>query len=44
MCDSFISSKIMTRSENAEYKELFVRLRDASKNHLAAFENGLAKY
>jgi hypothetical protein len=44
MYDSFISSKIMTRSENAEYKELFVRLRDASKNHLAAFENGLAKY
>jgi rubrerythrin len=44
MYDSFISSKLMAKAENADLKALFIRLRDASKNHLAAFENGLAKY
>jgi hypothetical protein len=44
MYDSFIASKLMARAENADLKSLFIRLRDASKNHLAAFENGLAKY
>jgi hypothetical protein len=44
MYDSFISSKLMAKAENADLKALFARLRDASKNHLAAFENGLAKY
>jgi hypothetical protein len=44
MYDSFIASKLMAKAENADLKALFTRLRDASKNHLAAFENGLAKY
>jgi rubrerythrin len=44
MYDSFISSKLMAKAENADLKSLFIRLRDASKNHLAAFENGLSKY
>jgi hypothetical protein len=44
MYDSFIVSKLMAKAENADLRALFARLRDASKNHLAAFENGLAKY
>jgi hypothetical protein len=44
MYESFISSRLMAKAENADLKALFIRLRDASKNHLAAFENGLAKY
>ncbi len=44
MYDTFISSKLMQASENAALKALFERLRDASKNHLAAFQNGLGKY
>jgi rubrerythrin len=44
MYDSFLASPLMARSENASLKALFIRLRDASKNHLAAFKNGLAKY
>lgn len=44
MYDSFLASTLMAKPENAGLKALFVRLRDASKNHLAAFQNGLAKY
>lgn len=44
MYDSFLASTLIARSENASLKNLFVRLRDASKHHLKAFENGLAKY
>jgi rubrerythrin len=44
MYDSFLASPLMARSENASIKALFIRLRDASKNHLEAFQNGLAKY
>ena len=44
MYDSFLASPLMAKSENAPLKALFIRLRDASKNHLAAFKNGLAKY
>jgi len=44
MYDSFLASPLMARPENASLKALFIRLRDASKNHLGAFKNGLAKY
>lgn len=44
MYDSFLATSLMAKPENAALKALFVRLRDASKNHLAAFQNGLAKY
>jgi hypothetical protein len=44
MYDSFLASPFMAKSENSSLKALFTRLRDASKNHLAAFRNGLSKY
>lgn len=44
MYDSFLASSLLRKPENAATRDLFVRLRDASKNHLAAFQNGLAKY
>jgi len=44
MYDSFISSKLISAPENSSLKDLFERLRDASKNHLAAFQNGLNRY
>jgi len=44
MYDSFLSSAPLAAEENAALKDLFIRLRDASKNHLSAFRNGLSKY
>lgn len=44
MYDSFLDSPLLGKAENASLKALFIRLRDASKNHLAAFQNGLSKY
>lgn len=44
MYDSFLASAAMAKGENSGLKALFTRLRDASKNHLAAFKNGLARY
>jgi hypothetical protein len=44
MYDSFLASDLLKKPENASYVSLFVRLRDASKNHLAAFQNGLSRY
>jgi hypothetical protein len=44
MYDSFLASAVMAKGENSGLKTLFIRLRDASENHLAAFKNGLAKY
>ncbi|MEI6875422.1 MAG: hypothetical protein WCL50_09885 [Spirochaetota bacterium] len=43
MYDSFLASSPIAAPANAGLRNLFVRLRDASKNHLAAFRNGLAK-
>jgi hypothetical protein len=43
MYDSFIASPLMAKAENSSLKALFIRLRDASKNHLAAFRNGLSR-
>ncbi len=44
MYEIFIASELVSRPENSSLKSLFIRLRDASKNHLSAFKNGLAKY
>ncbi len=41
MYDSFIASPLIIKSENKYYRDLFTRLRDASKNHLEAFKKGL---
>ena len=44
MYDSFLSSTIAGLPENAAIRALFVRLRDASKNHLSAFRQALSRY
>lgn len=44
MYDSFLATSLLAKAENASLRALFVRLRDASKNHLSAFKNGLSKY
>jgi hypothetical protein len=44
MYEKFISSELLASNENADLKAMFMRLRDASKNHLAAFKSGWAKY
>jgi rubrerythrin len=44
MYDAFLKDKLMTQSANADIRALFVSLRDASKNHLGAFQNALARY
>lgn len=44
MYETFIASELINRPENSSLKSLFIRLRDASKNHLSAFKNGLARY
>lgn len=41
MYERFLKYPIIARAENAAVRDLFTRLRDASKNHLRAFENGL---
>ncbi len=44
MYEIFIASDLIKKPDNDSLKSLFIRLRDASKNHLSAFKNGLAKY
>ena len=44
MYDSFLSNPLLARPENAALRDLFTRLRDASKNHLQTFRTGLARY
>jgi len=44
MYDQFLATAIVKRPENAALKTLFTRLRDASKNHLKAFQRGLSRY
>lgn len=41
MYDRFLKDPLIAKAENAAVRDLFTRLRDASKNHLRAFENGL---
>lgn len=44
MYDSFLSSELLSRPENATPRSLFARLRDASQNHLSAFRQALSRY
>lgn len=44
MYDSFLAHPLLARPENATLRDLFTRLRDASKNHLQAFRTGLSRY
>lgn len=43
MYELFLKDGALAKAENKAVKDLFVRLRDASKNHLKAFENGLSR-
>lgn len=40
MYDHFLETELVLQSANKEYRDLFIRLRDASKNHLEAFKKG----
>ncbi len=44
MYETFLAHPLLARPENAALRDLFARLRDASKNHLQAFRTGLARY
>jgi len=44
MYDKFLAHSLLARPENAALRDLFTRLRDASKNHLQAFRTGLSRY
>ncbi|MDP3177489.1 MAG: hypothetical protein Q8M76_06270 [Spirochaetaceae bacterium] len=44
MYDGFLASPLLARADAAELRALFVRLRDASKNHLRSFDNQLSRY
>lgn len=43
MYERFLADPLVAKAENAGLRALFVRLRDASKNHLAAFRNQLSR-
>lgn len=43
MYDSFLDSPLLKQPENASLVALFTRLRDASKNHLSAFQRALGR-
>jgi len=44
MYEGFLASPLLAAADAAELRALFVRLRDASKNHLRSFENQLSRY
>lgn len=44
MYETFLAHPLLARPENEALRDLFTRLRDASKNHLQAFRTGLARY
>jgi hypothetical protein len=44
MYDRFLADSILSRTENAGVRNIFVRLRDASKSHLSAFQKALSRY
>ncbi|MDX9827466.1 MAG: DUF2202 domain-containing protein [Spirochaetia bacterium] len=44
MYDRFLASPLIQGAEYADLKTLFTNLRNASENHLRAFQNQLAKY
>lgn len=43
MYDRFLATDLLQKPENASLKLVFTRLRNASKNHLAAFRRRLAR-
>jgi rubrerythrin len=43
MYDRFLATELLKKPENDSLRLLFTRLRDASKNHLTAFQRGLAQ-
>lgn len=44
MYESFLKNPLLDQPENADIKSTFIKLMNASKNHLAAFEKGLSRY
>ena len=44
MYDAFLATPLMTQAANKALRDVFVRLRDASKNHLSSFQRQLGKY
>lgn len=44
MYQSFLDDPILADSDNADVKDVFTRLMNASKNHLSAFQRGLSRY
>ncbi len=44
MYDRFLATALVQRPENQDLKVLFANLRNASENHLRAFQNQLARY
>jgi rubrerythrin len=44
MYDRFLAESILSRTENAGVRDIFMRLRDASKSHLSAFQKALSRY
>jgi len=44
MYDRFLASPLIQSTEHADLKTLFTNLRNASENHLRAFQNQLTKY
>ena len=44
MYEIFLAHPLLSLPENSGLRSLFIRLRDASKNHLSAFRSGLARY
>ena len=44
MYDQFLATAVVKSPENAALRTLFTHLRDASKNHLKAFQRGLSRY
>lgn len=44
MYDAFLRSPVLARSENADVRSVFERLKAASENHLKAFRNQIARF
>jgi hypothetical protein len=44
MYDRFLAESILSKTENAGVRDIFVRLRDASKSHLSAFQKAFSRY
>ena len=44
MYDRFLATDLLQSAENKDFKVLFTNLRNASENHLGAFQNQLSRY